>query len=172
MSTSSLYNRLYKNPSYNPKEDFKVQFVLDWIEQNGLKGLLDVGCGRGHYLVATGAMGLEPSDYLCKNDLSNFAVVNTTIQDFNTTRKWDGLYCMDVLEHISHNDINTCLERLRKLAPKALYGIANHPDCQAGVELHLIQENVGWWAEKLAKYYKNVRLTYEPLRYMVFECSQ
>lgn len=175
MSTTSLYNKVYKDKTYNDRSDSKIKFVKDWIEENYLEDVLDVGCGRGHYLKETGATGLEPSNYVCENDLKRFHVINSDILGSETSHEWEGLYCMDVLEHISHEDIDMNLKKLAELAPKALYGIANHSDFYLGTELHLIQEDANWWYPLLKKYYKNVRLTYEPQRYFVFEterCSQ
>ena len=169
MNTTALYNTVFEDEKYNARVDYKVKIVLDWREDNNLSTLLDVGCGRGHYMRETGATGLEPSSLIAKRLKGD--IINSDIQSLNTKRTWQGLYCMDVLEHISYDEIDKCLEKLAMLAPTALYGIANHSDVQAGVELHLIQEDAEWWLEKLQKHYKNVRLTYEPARYMVIECS-
>lgn len=168
---TELYNRAYQDPTYNPKEAMKIKWVREWVEEQDLKTVLDVGCGRGHYLKEiTFADGLEPSTYLCENELKDFNVINSDIQSLKTDKKWDGLYCMDVLEHIDPSEIEAVVEKLSKLAPKAMYGIANHSDPFNGVELHLIQEDVHWWRTLLSKYYKDVRLTYEPDRYFVLEC--
>lgn len=171
----SVYDDLFaSDENYNLKSDYKMTMVETWIEQNGLKKILDVGCGRGHYLEFLkrfDVTGLEPSKYLCDHDLKQHKVINSDILGFKTNKKWDGLYCMDVLEHISHAEIDATLEALSKLAPKALLGIANHSDIQNGVELHPIQENAEWWGHLLKKHYKVVNLTYEPPRYFVFEVS-
>ena len=169
MNTTVLYNTVFEDEKYNARVDYKVKIVLDWIAYNNLSTLLDVGCGRGHYIKETGATGLEPSSLIAEQLKGD--VINSDIQNLETDRTWEGLYCMDVLEHISYDEIDSCLEKLKTLAPTALYGIANHSDIQKGVELHLIQEEPDWWLEKLRRVYKNVKLTYEPARYMVIECS-
>lgn len=172
MNTASLYDKAYQNKAYNDRSDYKINIVKTWVDEFNLRTLLDVGCGRGHYLKDfPQATGLEPSTYLCENDLKHLDVINSDIQSFATDRYWDGLYCMDVLEHISHDEIGAVLGKLYNLAPKALYGIANHSDMLDTIELHLIQEDANWWRKLLEKYYSKVKLTYEPLNYFVFECD-
>lgn len=166
----NIYDRAFSDKHYSSKEPYKIKIVQDWAEDK--KRLLDVGCGRGYYLTEIKATGLEPSKYLCETDLQSFDVINSDILSLKTRRKWDGLYCMDVLEHIPHQEINKTIEALSKLAPEAIYGIANHSDIYDGVELHLIQEDSDWWESRLSKYYSKVELTYHPLRYFVFECSR
>ena len=173
MSTTSLYNKLYKDKSYNDKTPFKIEFVKTWAEINELKTLIDIGCGRCHYMKEIdNVTGLEPSTYACEHDLKGLDVINSDILGLNTGRTWDGLYCMDVLEHIPYEEIDDVLRVLSELAPKAIFGIANHSDVQDGVELHAIQQPAEWWSIMLRKHYNKVQLTYEPLRYFVFECSQ
>jgi SAM-dependent methyltransferase len=171
MSTTSLYNKIYKNPAYNDKDNTKIQIVHDWLDEGNYETILDIGCGRGHYIKALpfNIIGVEPSTILFKTDLTKITAINSDIMSYKGNA--DALYCMDVLEHIAYQDIDDHLEKLLNMAPSALYGIANHSDIQEGVELHLIQEGAGWWLNKLGQYYKNVRLTYEPFRYMVIECS-
>lgn len=174
--TAKLYDKMFKDRFYGREEPYKQGIVLTWAQINDLKKLIDIGCGRGHYikyLASNGfsVTGLEPSDYLINNDLSLLQPIHSDILGLQTKRTWDGLYCMDVLEHISKKDIRKNLAKLVPLAPKALFGIANHSDIYLDHELHLIQEDAYWWQDLLDKYYKTVTLTYQPLRFMVFECS-
>lgn len=175
----NIYDKAFRDPDYSPKEDYKVEYVKTWAEQHDLNTLLDVGCGRGHYLKALlnegfDVIGLEPSKYLCENVLKDFQVINEDILTYAKRNKveWDGMYCMDVLEHIPKGKIDATLEALKTFSHKALFGIANHSDVVDGTELHLIQEYPAWWEAKLSEHYKSVELIYEPFRYMVFECFQ
>lgn len=163
------YDEIFKNPNYNPTEPDKIKIVQGWVARHKLKRVLDVGCGRGHYLKQTKADGLEPSKYLCENDLKGLPVTNCTILDFPGSG-YDGLYCMDVLEHLT--DINDNLNKLRSLAPRALYGIANHSDKWAGIELHLIQQPLSWWLFLLMEYYPKVEIIKGGERFFILECSR
>lgn len=163
------YDEMFKQPDYNPAEPDKIKIVQDWIAKHKLKRVLDVDCGRGHYLKRTGADGLEPSSYLCEHDLKGWPVTNSTILDFPQAN-YDGLYCMDVLEHLTNIEVH--LDKLKSLAPLALYGIANHSDKWRGIELHVIQQSLYWWDTLLKQHYAKVKLIQNRGRFFILECSQ
>jgi len=170
-----IYSKVFSsNANYNGLEDTKIELVDKWIKNNKFKTILDVGCGRGHYLknLKYKITGIEPSKYLCDNDLKGLKVINSDILSYK--EKYEGLYCMDVLEHISHEDIHKVVEHLSKLAPKALIGIASHSDKHDNIELHLIIENSNWWMDLLQSYYTEVKLVEDWGNFFVFEvvCSQ
>lgn len=162
----NIYDKLYRAGSYNDKVDYKLIIVRDWLDCFKPKRVLDMGCGRGHYInFLTGykITGVEPSEFLCEE----YGWTKGSI--LSHKGKYDALYCMDVLEHIEPSEIEKTLEALSKLSSHALLGIANHSDVLEGVELHLIQEDSKWWENLLKKYYKQVVKTYEPLNYFIFE---
>jgi SAM-dependent methyltransferase len=177
---SNIYDHLFADKKYSPKEPEKIKIVQEWLDRNSFEFVLDVGCGRGHYLKTlspgVNIAGLEPSKYLCDNQLKGLWIFNTDILGYDG-RKWDGLYAMDVLEHILPEEIDANLKKLAGLAPEALYGIANHPDYQPdeigqGIDIHLIQEPSIWWYNKLLKYYDEVQITKESDRFFIFEAHR
>lgn len=168
------YDNLFADPSYSLAEPYKMEMVKTWAEQNNLKRLIDVGAGRGHYvkfLKEFQVTPVEPSKYACEHDLKDMHPMNASILTLNAQQVWDGLYCMDVLEHLSHVELMDSLKVLRKLAPRAMYGIANHSDVIGGKELHLIQEGKEWWRNALLNHYKEAEVVLDTARYMVLECS-
>lgn len=173
----NIYDKLYSSSKYNDKMDYKIDIVQEWLYSTTNRNILDMGCGKGHYIKHLrdnkyDVTGVEPSKVACSKIKP--PVINTDILGFASTnkKKWEAMYCMDVLEHIPPEEIDATLQALVNLAPVSLYGIANHSDVIDGVELHLIQEDSKWWKAKLSEYYKEVKLTYEPLRYMVFEVKK
>lgn len=169
-----IYDQIYEqHPSYNSRYDAKVAIVRKWAKAIQPNKVLDVGCGRGHYLKdltkhGYSVVGIEPSKYAC-DKLEKYTVINTDILGAKPNN-YDALYCMDVLEHISHEELHTNLVALAKLAPRALIGVANHSDRWENVELHLIQENVDWWWNTLQNVYKDITLVKEYERFYVFDC--
>lgn len=164
----NIYDKLYGGRKYNKKVGYKLDIVKDWLDEFKPKKVLDMGCGRGHYikhLINYKVTGVEASKYLC----TKYGWQSDTI--LTHKGKYDALYCMDVLEHISPEELEANLKALSKLAPKALLGIANHKDIWEGVELHLIQEDVDWWKKRIEKHYNNVKTLYEDKRYYIFVCS-
>ena len=67
------------------------------------------------------------------------------------------LICMDVLEHIEPELLEDVLQHIdSKFTRKALLGISMSPAKETlpdGRNAHLIQKPVGWWLERLQKYF-------------------
>lgn len=165
------YDKVFEQAEYNKIDKQRIKQVQRWLAKG--EHILDVGCGRGHYLkqflkAGYTVTGLEPSRYVIEHDLKKLPVVHGKIEDIKDD--YDALYCMDVLEHIDPEEIDKCLAKLAKHAPKALYGIANHSDMWDGVELHLIQQPAIWWFEKLRKYYSEVQIVEQGDRFNMFDC--
>ncbi len=163
-----IYNQVFQDEEYNKADPDRIKRVYKWAKQ--FPEVIDVGCGRGHYLYyminkGLNATGIEPSTV----DVSGLPVERTDI--LSCRLKVPALYCVDVLEHISHEEIDATLKHLSQMAPKQLLGIANHSDIWEGIELHLIQEPSDWWEAKLHEYYKSVKLVHEEDKYFMFEVS-
>lgn len=175
----SIYDEVFKTEEkYNIKQEDKIEIVKQWAHKYNDGVVLDVGCGRGHYLKALLAdkidvLGLEPSLYLCENDLKGFDVVNADINTMAQINRleFSALYCMDVLEHISEEDIYHTLNDLTVLSDHALIGVANHSDIWLGKELHLIQRGEDWWLNLLQSFYKNVDTVKEWDRFYMFRAN-
>lgn len=157
-----IYNDTYKKIEnynfHNLVKDMYVDVYAAYI--NGR--ILDAGCGEGIHLkrmLQNGhdAYGIELSSVCCDKFLKNVPHSNTDILSFSKTKEhFDGLICMDVLEHIPYESIDETIDALTKLSQCAFFGIANHSDILNGVELHLIQKDHKWWESILKKYYDEV----------------
>lgn len=160
MKASELYTKVFEDEDYNPAEPEKIKLVKEWLDRNKFKTIVDVGCGRGNYLKALDydITGVDPIGGDIRSDIVGLV------------GKWDGLYCMDVLEHIPPDELDENLKCLSKLSDNALIGIANHSDVWENTELHLIQQPSDWWADELLKHYKEVALVQYGERFFVFEC--
>jgi SAM-dependent methyltransferase len=159
-TTSKLYAEVFKDSAYNPAEPDKIELVGEWLGRNTFKTIVDIGCGRGNYIKALDykITGVDPIGGDIKSDI------------LGLEGRWDGLYCMDVLEHISPEELESNLKHLVTFSDNALLGIANHSDVWNGKELHLIQQPADWWLERLSRHYSEVALTRYGERFFVFEC--
>ncbi len=171
----NIYDEIFATePKYDGPVKYKLNIVLEWVKKNGFGEVLDVGCGRGHYLKLfrennIKATGLEPSKYITDN-LKDYKIINDDIVGFSEySKSWEALICMDVLEHIEPDKIDENLKALSTLSKHALLGIANHSDIWHGVELHLIQQKPLWWKDKLTESFDEVNLIYESDRYFIFD---
>lgn len=169
VSQETVYNGIYANvENYNFNSKLK-NYLVD-LYAAGIKGpLLDAGCGQGIHLKRMlshhiDAFGIELSRVCFEKFLKDYPAENTDIQTFSKTcsRVFSGLICMDVLEHIPPEDLDSNLQALHRLSPaSAMFGIANHSDILNGVELHLIRENQDWWLQRLSSVYKNIELVFQ-----------
>jgi len=139
----------------------KFAYVRDFVD--GCGKILDAGSGSGNYareLISSGkeVFCIDHSKYCCDNFLIDIPHENKSIVEFcgKTRRKFDCVYCIDVLEHIPYDDICDNLKALSRVSNKFLFGIANHPDVQFGYQLHKIIEGRDWWIENLSEYFDNV----------------
>lgn len=163
---ANWYNKIYKNrANYNPKDNKKLDIVKNLVSSLPKGSLvLDVGCGRGHFLkqfidLGYHAFGIEPSTECSIRYLGNLPHeiidFNTYVEE-NTEDYYNLVFCTDVLEHIKPEDLDTFIKNLSLKGSKAILGIANHSDIQEGIELHLIQEPWLWWKKELEKHFKRV----------------
>lgn len=157
-----VYDKTYseiKNYNFhNLVKDIYVDIYAAYVDGK----ILDAGCGEGIHLkrmLKNGhdAFGIELSSVCCEKYLADVPHENIDILNFAKKGKYfDGLICMDVLEHIPYENIDDIIISLSRMAKSAFFGIANHSDVLNGVELHLIQQDSSWWIEILKKYYKKV----------------
>ena len=183
MDNKELYNEIYtKNKSYNHNVMYKyieVSKFFNNIRQTiSNPKILDAGCGEGWNVSKLieedfDVFGIEISDICCNNYLQNLPHKCIDIISYSKENiKYDALLCFDVLEHISYEEIDETIKALSIMAPNALLGIANHSDIQFGHELHLIQQEVPYWEEKLKIFYKDIRFVGNfNGNFYLFECK-
>jgi 2-polyprenyl-3-methyl-5-hydroxy-6-metoxy-1,4-benzoquinol methylase len=177
MNNAEIYNLIYtKNPNYNLPMTDKCVYVDEFIA--GHNTVLDAGCGQGNNLKrlmdsGIDILGIEISKVCCDEYLQGYPHVNSGVTEFaeGTNKTFDCLYCFDVLEHISLDSLDAFISACTKLSTRALFGIANHSDIQFGIELHPIQENCGWWENKLREKYSRVQLLHAVPNFYIIECE-
>lgn len=174
-----------KSPIYQGNMDgatgrhLKDSIVFESVTRNNPKSLVDAGCGQGYYVrkfrdLGIDAYGVEVSSVCCGAFLQDVPHLNEDLDThFSKEVNVDFLFCSDVLEHLSYNDLDSVLPKLKKASPVALFGLANHSDIIEGIELHLIREDSVWWLDKLSLHYANVNLLGQLFdnRFFFIECS-
>lgn len=176
-----IYDNIYATvENYNFYDEIKNKYVDAFA--NLIDGkIIDAGCGEGIHLkrlMSKGydIFGIEISEVCCRKFLKDIPHENIDILSFcNKGKRFDGLICMDLLEHIAPSQIEETVEALSGIAPTAFFGIANHSDVINGVELHPIKEDSLWWTELLGRYYSKCyvlsELSYdsnEKIFYMIY----
>lgn len=129
---------------------------------NGIN-IVDFGCGAGHYGKAAtfffenmGYSGFEISDWVIKNtphkDLS-INKMDITKQPFGEGS--DLALCVDVLEHLNPDDLDTALDNIKQSADYFIFSIPfiGNPNLEADTT-HIIKETKEWWVKKLKEHFK------------------
>lgn len=130
-----------------------VQFadvVADYARKEGLKTILDYGCGKGRLADALKAYGLAVTNY------------DPAMPEFSATPEpHDLVTCFDVLEHIEPECLDAVLADLKRVTLKlGMFTVATRPATKVlpdGRNAHLIVENKDWWLKRLGEYFAFVR---------------
>lgn len=162
-----VYKELFVgDPVYNSHDSnhgFSYEIVIKTIDGLQVSSCLDVGSGRGIMLDYFKRFRPEIALYSC--DLEKFHTHDVGFVEINlftpeTLDKvsdafpvTDIMTCLDVMEHVPPIAVRDVFNRLAKLSKIAMFTIANHPDIQNGVELHLTQEREPFWLDQMKDAY-------------------
>jgi len=161
------YKKTYKNlfdrdSRYNVhvEDKHRYDFVLNEIMSKGYNNMIDISSGRGFLLKYVreikSEMVITSTDLMKFNDLDvNFIELDLTkVEQYERVNgTYQMLSCLDVLEHVEEKYVDDILSFFASKADSFCFSIANHPDIINGIELHLIQKDMGWWNDKLNKYF-------------------
>ena len=160
-----IYEQSFSDSKYNlhPDTEFRFNMVYDYINTNQVNSLVDISSGRGNiikYITLN-----HPNIEILSCDLKKFHDYDVEFIEmdlcnkdtFKITKKYDLLTCLDVLEHIDKECVDDILYFFSRISKYSLVTIANHSDIQNGVELHLIQENMEYWAPLIEKYFEIIK---------------
>jgi hypothetical protein len=124
--------------------------VMEHAEQLQAKTILDYGCGKGHLKLLTEKFGFEVREYdpgIPGKD--------------GPPAVADMVACLDVLEHIEPDQLDSALEHMKSLAFKgALFVAALYPSgtrLPDGRDSHLILESPEWWVAKVESIFGPVK---------------
>ena len=98
--------------------------IKEIIKINECNSLLDFGCGKGFlYKNKFKFDDQEYSNLLDYWDLDDIYLYDPAVKEFSVypVRKFDGLICTDVIEHIPENDILEFIDNLFKLSNKFIF---------------------------------------------------
>ena len=164
---ADLYRTIYHDPghaTYGRGLKRCAEF-LPRLWSAGLGRVLSLGCGHGDELIALSGRvphvaGIEFGLPAC----SWYAFPDRSLQrccaDFTDAPSGypvvDAVVSFDVLEHLREDQLDQVLRNARAAAPRACLVVANMPDPHRlpdgrVVDLHLIQQPPGWWAERIAR---------------------
>ncbi len=165
----SVYEKYADTYGQTDEEEprFKVsRMYLDAIES--AKTIFDAGVGKGgffHLIQSRYACeGIEPSAVAIKKFHRNdVRIKNLFIQDIPghyQENSFDVVVCLDVLEHIPEQDLDTVFHSLASIGKKYfIFSVANHDDEWDGMQLHVSRFSYTEWEKKLRKYFSILHFT-------------
>lgn len=166
MKYEKVYSEVFKNKrSYNSDNSLSyqksIQFFTEIEKENTIDSIVDIGSGKGNLLKRLPKdKELFSYDLDCfydKNSLKHvlFQKLDLSQKDqLQSIKETDFLFCLDVLEHLEKECIESILKVFSEKSNFCFLTVANHSDIINGVELHLIQEDQVYWNEKISKYFK------------------
>ncbi len=132
--------------------------VAKLATKNGLKVILDYGCGKGTLKPAIAS--IDPTLEVLEYDPA------ISGKDVLPTRQVDVIAALDVMEHIEPDYLEGVLQSMVSLSPRCVYLlIATRPALKTladGRNAHLILESTEWWVNRLAPYFNKVFLQERP----------
>lgn len=136
-----------EKPNYAGSSGKYAKFVLAMAGQIEAETILDYGCGRGQ-LRST----LEGGGY------KTFEYDPSVAGKEAPPARCDMVACMDVLEHVEPQCLDSVLAHIKSLAKKGVYLLVATREANKhlpdGRNAHLIVESPDWWLEKLLRYWR------------------
>ena len=148
-----LQTELHQNPNYGVASLSFAPIVADLIRQLNVRTLADYGAGKKNLLVGLTKAGIE---------LQAYYPYDPVFPAYGPPREADLVCCIDVLEHIEPERLESVLDELARItAGVGFFSIHMGPAAKVlanGRNAHLIQEPSSWWLPRLAKYFEVLHL--------------
>lgn len=143
-----------------------MSYYKPWLSWH----VLDYGCGRGDVVVylrkegkrAIGYDIIKPEKKNCYND---FIKLNTKIIPERTT-----FLCIDVLEHLSQNEIRNVLE-YSTCFKNQIISVCNRNSKIQGQELHKTLKPFEWWVYELSHYLQIAQVNHIHKHQRLYKCK-
>jgi len=144
--------------------------VWDWMADNNIKSILDIGCGEGHsvkYFINKGieCLGIEGGENAYNNSpvKSNLTLHDFTEGPFIPEKKYDAVWCCEFVEHVEEKYVDNFLQTFlfadKIFMTHALPGQTgyHHVNCQPSEYWINKIENIGYiYNHKLSLYLRNI----------------
>lgn len=143
------YERLHKVGHYNGYFCTKYKDnIKELIEKTKSKSLLDYGSGKGFQY-----SNIRLNIYWN----INVSCYDKFVKEFSIfpEQKFDGVICVEVLEHILENEIDIVLQRIFDAAEKFVFLTIATKEAKKkfsnGENVHVLLRDKDWWLDKINK---------------------
>jgi len=144
---------LHQNPNYGVASLSFAPIVADFIRQTGVHSVSDYGAGKKNLLLGLQRLGIDPIEYY---------PFDPAFEEYGEPRAADLVCCIDVLEHIEPDKLESVLLELSKITLNfGFFSIHMGPAAKIlsdGRNAHLIQKPSSWWLPRLTQYFEVLHL--------------
>ena len=148
-----MQRELHENPGYGVASLVFSPIVADLIKQAKIKTVTDYGAGKKRLLEGLTKAGTIPEVY---------KPYDPVFPEYGNPEKADLVCCIDVLEHIEPDKLDSVLEELDRITVGlGFFSIHLGPAAKIlsdGRNAHLIQEQTSWWLRKISKFFNVLQL--------------
>ena len=130
--------------------------VKDWVTYYYPVNVLDLGCGLGNYgyvfnkFYGSKYKGIELSEFAVKQNPYKLDLIKGNIIDYKDANKYELVLCIDVLEHLTEQELDKALENIQYLGDNYIFSIPYLGDPNLLADpTHLIKQTKDWWLNKL-----------------------
>ena len=163
----ALQKELHQNPYYGVASIGIAPEVKDFFEAGKFKSISDYGAGKRNLLYTLTELGLKNFDYYAYDPV---------FPEYGPPKTADLVCCIDVLEHIEEEFLETVLDDLKKITIKiGFFTIATGPAKKIladGRNAHLIQKSTNWWLEKMCEKFEVEHLQKHPGGFLIIVKSK
>jgi hypothetical protein len=148
-----MQQELHKNPNYGVASLYFAPFVADVIRQTGVRSVSDYGAGKKNLLKGLAQAGVSVAEYL---------PYDPAFPEYGPPRPADLVCCIDVLEHIEPERLDSVLRELHSITVGlGFFSVHMGPAAKVladGRKAHLIQKPSSWWLHRLVAYFDILHL--------------
>jgi hypothetical protein len=134
---------LHKRPDYGVASLHFAKFVKMVIDHFGLKSVSDYGAGKRHLRTTLAELGANVA----------YTAYDPAFPEYGEPKPADLVCCIDVLEHIEPECLDTVLDDLQRITTNVgFYTVHTTPAEKIlpdGRNAHLILEPPEWWLPKI-----------------------
>ncbi|NDF99062.1 MAG: hypothetical protein EB101_09100 [Chitinophagia bacterium] len=145
--------QLHLNPNYGVMSVHYAPLVKDILEKTNAGSLCDYGAGKKRLLESLRKLGAKDFDYF---------PYDPAFPEYGDAQPADLVTCIDVLEHIEPNCLANVISELAQITRCfGLFTVHTGPAIKVlpdGRNAHLIQQQSGWWLERLSSLFNVIEL--------------
>ena len=148
--------KLHENPHYGEASIGFAPTVANILQMTGSDSLSDYGAGKQRLRIALEQLGAAPQDYF---------PYDPVFPEYGPPKPADLVCCIDVLEHIETEFIDSVIDELAQITRKfGFFSIHTRPAVKVlddGRNAHIIQAPPSWWLSKLISKFEILQLQSE-----------